>query len=69
VKSRTLLRLRKWLLLSVAGMPLFQFFSGCYPNIPGIPNIPGAINLELQNLINRVIIESLGVIVANLLDL
>src|SRR5207248_10779351 len=33
-----------WLLLAIAALPLFQFFTGCFPNIPGLVNLPGAIN-------------------------
>lgn len=69
MNARTILRVRRRLLLVAAAFPVCQFFSGCFPNIPGVPNIPGAINLELQNLINGIILDTVSVIIQNILDL
>jgi hypothetical protein len=62
-------RWRRVSLIAIASVPLCQFFSGCFPNIPGLPNIPGAVNFELTNLINRVLLDSFSTIVLNVLNL
>ncbi len=69
MKTRWLLRSRRWLLLAAAGLPLYQFFSGCTPNIPGLPNVPGAVSFELQNLLTQTIVQAFSVVVSNLLNL
>ncbi len=69
VRRSRLLRLRNGLMISAAGLPVFQFFSGCSPNIPFVPNLPGAVNFEIQNLITRVLIETFSVVIANLLNI
>ncbi|MCK6485733.1 MAG: hypothetical protein HUU22_19425 [Phycisphaerae bacterium] len=69
MKPRKLLRWRTWLLTATAGLPLFQLFSGCTPNIPGVLNVPGAVSFELQNLIIRTLVDAFSVIVLNVLNL
>lgn len=67
-KYRWLTKSRRIVLL-VAALPLFQFFTGCFPNIPGIPNVPGAVNVELQSLIVTTLVSAVQVVVSNLLNL
>lgn len=69
MNPRWLIRSRRWLLATAAALPLFQFFSGCTPNIPGLPNLPGAISFELQNLFIRTAVDAFSVVVSNLLNL
>jgi hypothetical protein len=52
----------KALLLAVAAMPLFQA-TGCFPDLLG------ALNFELQSLVNTVLINTISVIVQNFLGL
>ncbi len=52
----------KMLLLAVAGLPLFQA-TGCFPDLFG------ALNFELQSLVNTVLIGAINVIVQNFLGL
>ena len=55
-------RRRKAVVLAVAAMPLFQA-TGCFPDVVG------ALNFELQSLINSVLINTVNIIVQNLLGL
>ena len=52
----------KMLLLAVAGLPLFQAAT-CFPDLLG------ALNFELQSLVNTVLIGAINVIVQNFLGL
>ena len=52
----------KTLLLAVAGLPLFQA-AGCFPDLLG------ALNFELQSLVNTILIGAINVIVQNFLGL
>ena len=61
--------IRRRVLIATAALPLMQFFTGCFPNIPGVPNVPGAINLEIQNLIINGILGVAQIILANILNL
>ncbi len=62
--GRTLARLfrRRRLLLAVASLPLFQA-TGCFPDPIG------ALNFELQSLVNSFLINTVSIIVLNLLGL
>ena len=62
------MRSRRWLLLA-AGFPLFQFFTGCSPNIPGLPNVAGAISVELQSLLTTTLVNAFSTLVSNVLNL
>ena len=59
---RLVARRRRSLLLAVAALPLFQT-TGC------IPDVLGALSLQLQLLVNGVIIEAANTIIQNLLHL
>lgn len=68
-RKRRAIWTRRWLLTTAAALPIFQFFSGCFPNIPGLPNLPGAVMFELTNLFNNTVLDAFSVIVANVLNL
>ncbi|MFQ5411316.1 MAG: hypothetical protein ACE5EC_03435 [Phycisphaerae bacterium] len=66
-KHRRLLKLyglsrRKGVLLAVAALPLFQTM-GCFPDPIG------ALNFELQSLVNNALINAVNIVVQNLLGL
>ncbi|MBI5764139.1 MAG: hypothetical protein HZA51_11495 [Planctomycetes bacterium] len=52
----------KWIGLAVASMPLFQA-TGCYPDPIG------ALNFQLQLLVNNVLINAVNIIVQNVFHL
>ncbi len=52
----------RMLLLAVAGLPVFQAVA-CFPDLLG------ALNFELQSLVNTVLIGAVNVIVQNFLGL
>ena len=56
-------------ILLMAALPLFQFFTGCFPNIPGLANLPGAISVETQSLIITTVVNAVQVVISNLLNL
>lgn len=64
-RLRLQLGLRKrarWIIAATAALPLFQA-TGCFPDPIG------ALNFELQSLINTVLINTVSIIVANILGL
>jgi len=69
MRPRRRARLCRRLMLLSAALPMCQFFSGCFPNIPGVPNVSGAVLFEVQNLINRVLFDTFSILVANVLNL
>lgn len=57
-----MLRRRRRLMMVAAAMPLFQL-PACYPDLLG------AINFELQSLINSVLINTIAIIISDLLGI
>lgn len=55
-------RFRKKLLIWTAALPLFQA-TGCFPDLIG------ALNFELQSLVNTFLINTVSIIVQNLLGI
>ncbi len=56
--------IRRWkpLLVAAAALPLFQT-TGCFPDVIG------ALNFELQSMVNNMLINAVGTIIANILRL
>lgn len=61
VRARRILRLRN-LLLWVAALPMLQ-------GVACFPDIPAALNFELQSLVNNVLINAVSIVVQNVLGL
>jgi len=65
-RSKLLLfcRSRKWkpVILAVAALPLFQT-TGCFPDVIG------ALNFELQSLVNTTVLTAINTIIQNVLHM